>query len=166
MPDITFKGQPVTLAGTLPSVGQVAPDFTLAAADLTDLRRDDLKGRKAVLSISASLDTGTCALAAKAFNARLAGRDDVEVVYISSDLPFAAKRFCEAESLAKIRTASVFRSPEFGRDYGVGILSGPLRGLLARAVLVLDEQGVVRHAQLVPEIAREPDYDEALKALG
>jgi len=166
MPTVTFQGQPVTLAGVLPHIGQPAPGFVLTATDLTDLRLQDLKAPKVVLLTSPSLDTGTCALAAKAFNARLEGRDDVEVVYVTPDLPFAAKRFCTAESLAKVRAASTFRSPEFGPAYGVDIAEGPLRGLLARAAFVLDRDRVIRLVQMGAEIALEPDYDAVMEALG
>ncbi len=164
MATVTFKGSPVRLAGELPSVGSVAPPFCLAAADLADVEPSRFAGKVCILSIVPSLDTSVCAASARRFNEAAGRLRDTLVINISMDLPFAQKRFCDAEKLAHIVTLSAFRSPEFGRAYGVRIEEGPLAGLLARAVLVVGRDGRVVHSQLVPEIAQEPDYEAALAA--
>jgi thioredoxin-dependent peroxiredoxin len=164
MAAITFKGSPVQTAGTLPSEGSSAPGLSLTAGDLSEKTLADCAGKKKILNIAPSFDTSVCALTAKQFSGRVAGRDDVVLLDISADLPFAQARFCEAEKIENGMFLSSFRS-SFGRDYGVEMIDGPLRGLLARAVLVLDENDEVLHAQLVPEIAQEPDYDAVLTAL-
>lgn len=166
MTPVTFGGDAVRLSGTLPEVGETAPDFRLANAALADVSLADFAGKRKILSVNPSLDTGTCAASAREFNRRAAALPNAVVLNISMDLPFAAKRFCDAEGLADVIALSAFRAPQFAADYGVGIADGPLRGLLARAVLVLDEANVVRHAQLVGEIKAEPDYDAALAAAG
>lgn len=164
MTTVTFRGTPIRLHGPLPAVGPAAPAFRLAAADLSDVGLEAFAGKRKILNIVPSLDTGVCALSAKAFHAAVAKLDDVVVLNISMDLPFAAKRFCDAEKLGRIVPLSAFRSPSFGRDYGVRMEEGPLAGLLARAVVVLDAQDRVVYRQLVPEIAQEPDYPAALAA--
>jgi thiol peroxidase len=165
MAQITFKGTPLQTSGTLPSVGSDAPSFTLAKTDLSDLKLADLRGQKVVLNIFPSIDTPTCQASASRFNQEAADRDGVTVVCISADLPFAHGRFCEAEGLNSVVTASAFRSIEFGGAYGVTVAEGPLRGLLSRAVVVVDAEGKVTHAEQVPELADEPNYDAALAVL-
>lgn len=165
MATITLKGNPIQTAGSLPVPGSVAPDFKLVAGDLSEATLATFAGRKKILNIVPSLDTGVCQLSAKRFNAAAGELSGVVVVNISADLPFAQKRFCESEKLGHIANLSVFRSPAFGRDYGVTITTGPLAGLLSRAVVVLDENNKVLHAEQVPEIVQEPDYDAALAAV-
>lgn len=165
MADITFKGSPVHTSGDLPAVGSRAPDFRLVAPDLSEKTLADFAGRKKVLTINPSYDTGVCQATARSFHEKAAKKGDAVVLAISADLPFAQKRFCEAEGLDAVHPLSTFRS-SFARDYGLEMTDGPLQGLTARAVLVLDEDGKVTHAELVPEIASEPDYDAALRALG
>lgn len=165
MSTITFKGHPVETSGSLPAVGSLAPDFTLVGTDLADLRLADLNGQKKVLNIFPSLDTSICALSVRRFNAAAAAHPGVLVLNVSADLPFAHKRFCAAEGIDRAKNGSTFRS-SFATDYGVLMTTGPLAGLASRAVLVLDEQDRVLHAEQVPEIAQEPDYDAALAALG
>jgi thiol peroxidase len=166
MAEITLQGNPIHTSGELPAVGSTAPDFSLTDAELNDVSLKDFAGKKKVLSIVPSLDTGVCATSTKVFNERLGGRDDVVVLVISSDLPFAQARFCSAEGTDRVKTLSMMRDKHFAKDYGVLINDGPLAGITARAVLVLDENDRVLHAELVPEIAQEPDYDAAIAALG
>lgn len=166
MSTITLKGTPIHTSGSLPSKGQVVPAFILTTADLADVGLDHFKGKKKILSIVPSLDTGVCATSAKKFNEAVAARKDVLLLNISADLPFAAKRFCDSEKLANIVTLSTMRGPDFGKAYGVLITDGPLAGLLSRAVLVLSEDNRVLHAEQVPEITQEPNYTAALAALG
>jgi thiol peroxidase len=165
MARVTFKGNPINTSGALPSVGSRAPGFSLVAADLSEKTLDDYAGKKKVLTVNPSYDTGVCQATARKFNASLSGRSDVVVLAISADLPFAQKRFCEGEGLSNVVPLSAFRS-SFGKDYGLTLVDGPLRGLTARAVLVLDEQNSVLLSQLVPEIASEPDYAAVSAALG
>lgn len=165
MAQVTLKGNPVQTSGAMPRVGDSAPSFTLTGADLGELNAGQYRGQRVVLNIFPSLDTATCATSVRQFNARASQAANTVVLCVSADLPFAAKRFCVAEGLEKVVPASAFRSPEFGKDYGLTLLDGPLRGLLARAVVVFDEHGKVLHTELVREIAHEPDYDAALKSL-
>jgi len=165
MAEVTFKGDTVHTVGELPAVGQQAPDFELLGVDLAPLRLSDLRGKRVVLSIFPSIDTGVCAQSVRAFNQRAAESGADEIVCASMDLPFACKRFCAAEGIEQVRCGSAFRSPDFASAYGVRLEDGPLAGLLARAVLVIDGEGVVQHAQLVGEITEEPDYDAALGVL-
>ncbi|KAJ1683856.1 hypothetical protein LUZ63_021001 [Rhynchospora breviuscula] len=153
---------PVQTSGDLPAVGSVAPSYTLVGGDLGDVTRGD--GRT-VLNIFPSVDTGVCAASVRQFNELASGLDNTTVVCASMDLPFAGKRFCGAEGIDNVTVASAFRS-EFGTDYGVLMVDGPMRGLLARAVVVLDTDGTVLHTELVPAIGQEPDYDAAVAALG
>jgi thioredoxin-dependent peroxiredoxin len=162
---VTFKGNPVNTVGALPQVGIVAPAFALTNTELREVGLADFAGKKKVLNIVPSLDTGVCALSAQRFHSELARRADVVLLNISADLPFAAGRFCQAHGLRSMVALSVFRAPAFGQDYGVEMLDGPLRGLTSRAVLVLDENDIVRYAEQVPEIAQEPNYEAALRAL-
>jgi len=165
MSQIMFKGQPVKLSGVFPQVGHTAPAFTLTSANLADVRLNQFASRQKILSIVPSLDTPVCAASAREFNARIVGFQNVVVLKISMDLPFAQKRFCESERIENIVMLSAFRYPAFGLDYGVRIADGPLAGLLARAVLVVDEHDQIVHAQLVPDIAQEPDYDAVMQTV-
>lgn len=164
MAEIAFKGNKVHTVGKLPKVGSRAPDFRLTRADLTDVSLKDFYGKK-ILSIVHSLDTGTCAASARAFEARAGVLADTVVLTISNDLPFAQKRFCEAEKIKNVITLSQMRDRKFGRSYGVEYEDGPLAGLLARAVVVLDEKDRVLYTQQVQETSQEPDYEAALKAM-
>ncbi len=165
MATVTFLGNNVTTNGDLPAVGSAAPDFSLADKDLKDLGLNDFPGKKRLLNIVPSLDTPTCAASTRKFNESFTGRDDAVALVISADLPFAQGRFCATEGLKNVATLSMMRNKKFAKNYGVLIKDGPLAGLTARAVVVIDEQGIVTYAQLVPEIADEPNYDAALKAL-
>ena len=165
MATITLKGNPVHTAGNLPETGQNAPDFWLVKSDMSELRLSELNGKRVILNIFPSLDTDVCAASVRKFNEKAAGLDNTVVLAISNDLPFAMGRFCSAEGIRRVITLSAFRNPSFGKEYGVEITDGPFAGLLARSVLVLDEQGKVIHSQLVPEIAQEPDYEAALSVL-
>lgn len=165
MAQITLKGQPIHTAGSLPAVGTPAPAFTLTGADLQDVRLSDYAGKRVVLNISPSIDTSICAVSVRTFNQRIAAFPNAVVIYVSRDLPFAHARFCGAEGIDKVVTASEMRNTAFGEAYGVRIVDGPMEGLLARSVLVLDENQRVIHGELVPEIGQDPDYEAALKAL-
>ena len=165
MASITFKGNPVETNGELPKVGQKAPAFTLVDSSLAEKTLADFAGKKKILTINPSYDTGVCATTARSFNKQAAGRDGVVVLMISADLPFAQKRFCTAEGVDGVVPLSSYRS-SFVKDYGLEQLGGPLKGLAARAVVVLDEHDVVTHVELVPEIVTEPNYAAALAALG
>lgn len=164
MTDITFKDSPVSTHGELPDVGSKAPGFVLVGTDLQPVKLSDFAGQKVVLNIFPSLDTGVCANSVRTFNQSAAGLENTTVLCISRDLPFAQARFCGAEGIENVVTASDFRTT-LGEDYGVTMIDGPLEGLLSRAVVVLDENGIVTHTQQVPEITTEPDYDAALAAL-
>lgn len=164
MASVTLQGDPFHTFGELPAVGTRAPDFVLAGSDLSDVRLDQFSGRHVVLNIFPSVDTPTCASSVRTFNREAAGRSDAIVLCVSEDLPFAAARFCGAEGIDGVQTASAFRS-NFGRDYGVRIVDGPLNGLMARAVVVLDASATVVYTQLVTEIVDEPDYGAALAAI-
>lgn len=166
MATIQLRGMSIRTSGELPAVGSKAPDFVVVLNDMTDLPLDELKGQKVVLNIFPSLDTDVCAMSVRKFNAAAAKIPGVVVLCISKDLPFAQARFCGAEGIDDVKTASVFRNDELEKRYGLLILDGPLRGLLARAVVVLDEEGKILYTELVPEIAREPAYDAALAAAG
>jgi thiol peroxidase len=165
MAQVTLKGNPFHTSGELPAVGTQAPDFTLTRTTLADATPAEFKGQRVVLNIFPSIDTPTCATSVRTFNAKASQAPNTVVLCISADLPFAAGRFCTTEGLDKVIPASSFRSPEFGQAYGVTLTDGPLRGLLARSVVVLDEAGKVIHTELVPEIAQEPDYAAALAVL-
>ncbi|GIX28877.1 MAG: putative thiol peroxidase [Burkholderiales bacterium] len=162
---VTFAGNPVTLNGNFPAVGAKAPAFTLVGKDLKDVSLKDFAGKRKVLSIVPSLDTPTCAKSTRVFNEKASSLPNTVVLVISADLPFAQARFCGAEGLSNVITLSTLRGSEFKKSYGVEIADGPLAGLCARAVLVLDENDVVKHAELVSEIKNEPNYEAALAAL-
>lgn len=165
MAQFTLKGNPFNTVGDLPAVGSPAPAFALVGSDLGDVTLAGLKGKKIVLNIFPSLDTDVCAASVRRFNQEAAALENTVVVCASMDLPFAHKRFCTAEGIEGVVSASDFRSGEFSRDYGVRIADGPLAGLMARSVVVIDESGTVVHSQLYAETVEEPDYDAALAAL-
>nr|WP_294864056.1 thiol peroxidase [uncultured Pseudogulbenkiania sp.] len=165
MATVTLRGNPVDVAGQLPAQGGSAADFTLTAADLSEVSLASFAGKKKILNIFPSIDTPTCAMSVRKFNEKAAGRDNTVVLCISADLPFAQKRFCGAEGIDNVTTLSTFRHPEFAEALGVKLASGPLAGLTARAVVVLDENNAVLHSELVAEIGSEPNYDAALAAL-
>ena len=164
MAEVTLRGNPVHTVGDLPAVGSPAPAFNLTGSNLADVGSGDYTGRPVVLNIFPSIDTPTCATSVRTFNERAGEREGVTVLCVSNDLPFAQGRFCGAEGIENVSTASAFRS-SFGADYGVTITDGPLAGLLARSVVVIDGDGNVAYTELVGEIAEEPDYDSALAAL-
>ena len=163
---VTLRGKPIHVEGSFPAVGDKAPGFKLVGRDLADVSLADFTGRRKVLNIFPSVDTPTCATSVRRFNEAAAGLTNTVVLCISADLPFAQARFCGAEGLADVVTLSTLRGHDFLQHYGVAIADGPLAGLAARAVVVLDEHDRVLHAELVPEIAQEPDYAAALSALG
>jgi len=165
MSTITLKGSPVQTIGSLPKTGTPAPDFLLTKTDLSDVSISAFKGKKIILNIFPSLDTSVCATSVRRFNAKAAGCVNTVVLCVSADLPFAHSRFCTTEGLNDVVPLSTFRSVSFGKDYGVTIVDGALAGLLSRAVVVIDEKGIVAYGEQVPEIAQEPDYDAALNAL-
>lgn len=162
---ITLRDNPVNLTGDFPSTGSKAPSFTLVDSSLGDVSLNDFSGKKKVISILPSLDTPVCATSTQKFNAEVANKENIQLLVVSSDLPFAAKRFCEANSADNVITLSTMRNNDFATDYGVLMADGGLAGLTARAVLVLDENDTVIHAELVDEIAKEPDYAAALAVL-
>ncbi|EID16304.1 lipid hydroperoxide peroxidase [Mycobacterium xenopi RIVM700367] len=164
MAQITLRGNPVHTVGELPAVGSPAPSFTLTGTDLGEVSSDKFRGKPLLLNIFPSIDTPVCAASVRTFNERAAGKG-LSVLCVSKDLPFAQQRFCGAEGIENVTTASAFRS-SFGEDYGVTITDGPMAGLLARAVVVIGADGNVAYEELVPEIATEPNYDAALAALG
>ncbi len=165
MATIALNGTPTSTFGDLPEAGADAPDAVLAGRDLSDVRISDYSGRRTVLNIFPSLDTPVCAASVRRFNQAAAARQDATVLCISADLPFAMDRFCEVEGLTEVVPLSAFRSPGFGRDYGVLITDGPMAGLLARAVVVVSPDGIVQYSQMVGDVTEEPDYDAALEAL-
>lgn len=165
MATTAFKGKPVSTNGDLPKIGSKAPDFHLVDVDLKDVRLNDFAGKKKLLNIVPSLDTGICAMSTKKFNDFAKSRNDVTVLTISADLPFAQKRFCSAENIANVKTLSMMRSRNFAKDYGLLLQDGPMAGITARSVIVLDENDKVIYEELVPEIAQEPDYEKAIAAL-
>ena len=165
MATVTLGGNAVTVNGNLPKKGDTAADFTLTGKDLKDVGLKDFAGKRKVLNIVPSLDTPICAKSTKVFNEKAGALPDTVVLVVSADLPFAAGRFCSAEGINNVVTLSTVRNRDFAAKYGVDLADGPLKGLTARAVVVLDAQNKVLHSQLVPEIKNEPDYDAALAAL-
>lgn len=165
MAAITLKGSLINTVGVLPAVGSDAPLFTLTSVELGDITLESYRGKRVVLNVFPSIDTSVCAASVRRFNKDAAALRDVSVLCISADLPFALARFCGAEGIENVVSLSTFRSPSFGTDYGVTILDGPLKGLLARAVVVIGADGRVVYTELVPEIAQEPNYGRALAAL-
>lgn len=165
MATVTLGGNPLNLAGNFPAKGQTAPDFKLVGKDLKDVALADFSGKRKVLNIVPSLDTAVCATSARKFNEKAAGLANTVVVTISADLPFAMGRFCTTEGIENVVPLSTMRGREFLRNYGVELTSGPLAGVAARAVVVLDQNNTVLHSELVSEIKNEPNYDAALAAL-
>lgn len=165
MASITLKGNQIETIGNLPATGASAPDFSLVKTDLSEQKLSDLAGQTVILNIFPSIDTPVCAASARKFNEAASSDKKALVLCISADLPFAHKRFCEIEGLENVIPLSNFRNAAFGNDYGVTITTGPLAGLLSRAIVVVGPDGKVVYAEQVPEIAQEPDYDAALKAL-
>lgn len=165
MTQVTLGGNPIEIAGTLPQKGQAAPAFSLVGKDLKDVSLADFAGKRKVLNIVPSLDTPTCATSTRKFNEAAAKLDNTVVLVVSADLPFAMNRFCATEGLNNVVPLSTMRGREFLRNYGVDITSGPLAGVAARAVVVIDTDDKVLHSELVPEIKHEPNYDAALAAL-
>jgi thiol peroxidase len=165
MATVTLKGTPIHTSGELPARGTRAPDFKLTGGDLKDVSLADYAGKRKILNIVPSLDTSVCATSTRRFNEKAGALPNAVVLVVSADLPFAAKRFCTTEGLQNVVPLSLMRSKEFAQAYGVLLQDGPLAGLCARAVVVLDERDQVVHAQLVPEIGQEPDYEAALRAL-
>jgi len=164
MAEITLGGNPIHTNGDLPAVGSAAPDFTVTKADFSAVSLADLAGQQVILNIFPSIETGICATSVRTFNERAAGLD-AAVLCVSADLPLAAGRFCGAEGIENVSTGSTFKNPEMLDAYGVRMVDGKLEGLAARAVVVIGADGNVAHAELVPEIAQEPDYDAAVAAL-
>ncbi|MDH5191352.1 MAG: thiol peroxidase [Gammaproteobacteria bacterium] len=165
MATITLQGNEIHTNGELPAIGAQAPDFKLVDGELNDRSLADYKGKKKLLNIVPSLDTPVCATSTQKFNEAAKGRDDVVMLIIAADLPFAMSRFCTGEKLDNVIPLAMMRSRNFGKDYGVLITDGPLAGITARAVMVIDENDKVVYTEMVPEIAQEPDYKKALAAL-
>ncbi len=165
MASVTLKGNSINTNGELPAVGSQAPDFRLVSTDLQDHNLASFSGKRKILNIVPSLDTGVCATSTRKFNEQAASLDNTVVLVISADLPFAMGRFCEAEGIKNVVSLSMMRTRNFAKDYGVLLQDGPLEGVTARAVVVLDENDKVIHAELVPEITQEPNYEAALGAL-
>ncbi len=166
MTKITLKGNPIKTVGKLPKVGKKAPKFKLVGTDLSQSKLKDFKGKKILMNITPSLDTGVCATSLRKFNEEGAKLDNTVVINISKDLPFAQARFCGAEGIENAVTLSDFQTHKFGKKYGVTIKNGPMKGLLSRAVVVINEDGKVVYTEQVPEIVQEPNYEAAIEALG
>jgi thiol peroxidase len=165
MAKITLKGNPINTVGELPKAGDKAPDFILTKTDLSDVSLKDFAGKTIVLNIFPSVDTDICATSVRKFNAQINNYEDAVVLCASRDLPFALGRFCGAEGLDNVIAVSELRNLDFGNSYGVRIVDGPLAGLLARSVIIIDKNGKVVYTQMVPEIVEEPDYESALAQL-
>ena len=164
MASVTFQGNAVTTVGELPEVGQPAPGFTLVKADLGEVTLEELSGKRVILNIFPSIDTGTCATSVRKFNEEASKLENTQVICVSADLPFAAGRFCGAEGIENVITGSTFRS-SFGEDYGVTFSSAPLNGLLSRSVVVIDADGSVLYTEQVAETTEEPNYEAAIAVL-
>lgn len=165
MAKIKLHENPVNTNAELPKIGSMAPDFVLTATDLSDHSLAEYKGKRILMNIYPSIDTGVCSTSVRTFNERAAALENTVILGISRDLPFALQRFCAAEGIDKVYTLSDLRSRDFGQKYGIEMIDGPMAGLLARAVILIDEAGKVRYTQLVDEITHEPDYDAAIAAL-
>ncbi|WP_310600085.1 thiol peroxidase [Desulfobulbus sp.] len=165
MATITLKGNSIETCGTLPAKSSQAPDFKLVKTDLSEVTLADYKGKKIVLNIFPSIDTPVCAASVRCFNKAAGELANTVVLCVSADLPFAHTRFCETDGLKNVESLSVFRSPAFGKDYGVTIATGPIAGLLSRAIVIIDTNGQVAYTEQVPEITQEPNYDAAMAAL-
>lgn len=165
MATVTLNGTPFNTNGELPKVGEMAPEFNLKKVDLSSTNLSDYKGANLILNIFPSIDTATCATSVRTFNKRASELENTKVVCVSRDLPFAQKRFCGAEGIDNVITASDFATGEFGKNYGLELENGPLAALHARAIVVVDANGVVKHTELVADIASEPNYDAAIAAI-
>jgi thiol peroxidase len=165
MANITLGGNPCTTVGELPAVGSTAPAFTLTAQDLSAASLSDYSGKKVVLNIFPSIDTGVCQKSVRAFTEKLNAMDGVQVLNISMDLPFAGARFCAAEEMENVAFLSAFKTPSFGSDYGVTFADSKFAGLFSRAVVVVDASGQITHTEQVPETGQEPNYEAVLAAL-
>lgn len=165
MTTTSLKGIEVNTNGTLPKINSVAPPFTLVGSDLSDLTLTYFKGKNIILNIFPSLDTGVCAASVRRFNKEAANMNNTVVLAVSADLPFAAGRFCTTEGIQNVMPASVFRNAEFAEKYGVLMTDGPLKGLLARAVVVINPEGYISYTELVPEISNEPNYQAAISSI-
>ena len=165
MAKTAFKGNPVETSGSLPKIGEVAPEFKLVNSSLEEVKLSDFKGKNVVLNIFPSLDTGVCAASVRKFNKEAGSLDNTVILGISSDLPFAASRFCSMEGIDNTIALSLFRDDSFAKDYGVLLMDGPMKGLTARAVVVVNPEGKVIYNQLVPEISEEPDYNSAIDSI-
>ena len=165
MATVTLKGNEINTSGTLPSVGSDAPEFNLTKGDLSAARLSDYRGKKVVLNVFHSIDTGTCANSVRQFNTEAAELDNTVVLCISRDLPFAMNRFCGAEGIDNVETLSDFRDGNFGKSYGLEYIDGPIQGLLSRVIVVIDENGKVLYTEQVQETVEEPNYKAALEAL-
>lgn len=165
MAEIMLKGNPIHTIGELPETGTQAPDFKLTKTDLSDVSLSDFKGKRVILNVFPSLDTAVCATSVRRFNQEAARLQNAEVLCASDDLPFAHNRFCETEGIEGVTSVSELRNRDFGSDYGLRIVDGPLAGLLSRAVIVIDESGKIIYTEQVPEIAQEPDYQSAIDVL-
>ena len=165
MAKTAFKGNPVETSGSLPKIGEMAPEFKLVNSSLEEVKLSDFKGKNVVLNIFPSLDTGVCAASVRKFNKEAGSLDNTVILGISSDLPFAAGRFCSMEGIDNTIALSLFRDDSFAKDYGVLLMDGPMKGLTARAVVVVNPEGKVIYNQLVPEISEEPDYNSAIDSI-
>ena len=165
MAKITLKGNTIETVGELPKIGATAPGFSLVGKDLADVTLDQFAGKTVVLNVFPSIDTPICATSTRQFNKIASESEETVVLCISADLPFAHSRFCEVEGLNDVHPLSVFRDHQFGEAYGLRITTGPLTGLLSRAVVIIDKEGKIKYTEQVPEIAQEPNYDAALAAL-
>ncbi|KLV09836.1 thiol peroxidase [Photobacterium ganghwense] len=165
MPQVTFQNNPVNIVGSIPVVGQLAPEFSLTASDLSELTLSSFSGKNLILNIFPSIDTPVCAASVKRFNEEASKLDDTQVICISADLPFAVGRFCEIEGIDNVQHASTFRSLDFAETYGVAIPDGALRGLTTRAIVCVNKVGIVIHSELVEEITNEPNYDAAISSM-
>jgi thiol peroxidase len=162
---VTFKGTPTETIGRLPNIGQKAPDFSLVKSDLSPISLQDFSGKTCLLNVFISLDTPVCALSVIKFNQEASKIPNCKILCVSMDLPFALSRFCATNGIENLEAASAFRNPDFGKNYGLTIASGPLSSLLARAIIIINAKGEITYTELVPEITQEPNYDAALKAL-
>ena len=165
MATVSLAGNPINTKGNLPSVGSIAPNFELTKDDLSDVTLNDYKGSRVIMNIFHSIDTGTCAASVRQFNKEASELDNVKILCISKDLPFAMARFCGAEGIDNVETLSDFRDGNFGINYNLTYTDGPIRGLLARSIIVLDENAKILHTEQVYEVVEEPNYKAALEAL-
>lgn len=165
MAQVTLKGNPINISGSIPAIGSKAPGFQLTKMDLSDVKLEAFAGKKIILNIFPSVDTAVCASSVRKFNEKASSLSNTVVLCVSADLPFAFSRFCGAEGLKDVIPVSEYKKHAFGEDYGVRLQEGPLAGLLARSIVVLNESGNVVYTELVPEITHEPDYEKALEAV-